>query len=248
MDAGVDQFGGETCIDALVSVVKSGKVPESRIDRSALKLLEEKFALGLFDQALVDDEAAALVVGKKEFVKAGQRAQADSIVMLTNKNSILPLKKGVKVYAEGFESFPTAYGTPVSTPPSADVIIVRMQAPWTPMGKGDLARAFHHGSLEFQAKELEHIAELSNIAPVIIDLYCDRPVILSTLVDSASAITCNFGVREDILAAVLFGDIEVRGRLPFDLPRDMKAVEEKRIDVAFDSKDPVFRCGFGLRY
>jgi beta-glucosidase len=36
--------------------------------------------------------------------------------------------------------------------------------------------------------------------------------------------------------------------MPFDQPRSMDAVEHSREDVAFDTKDPVFRFGHGLRY
>jgi beta-glucosidase len=36
--------------------------------------------------------------------------------------------------------------------------------------------------------------------------------------------------------------------LPFDLPSSMAAVVASRPDVPFDTADPLFRFGHGLRY
>ncbi|HEX7745187.1 MAG TPA: glycoside hydrolase family 3 N-terminal domain-containing protein, partial [Micromonosporaceae bacterium] len=48
LDAGVDQFGGEACPDVVVDLVRRGRLTEERLDRSASRLLREKFVLGLF--------------------------------------------------------------------------------------------------------------------------------------------------------------------------------------------------------
>lgn len=47
---------------------------------------------------------------------------------------------------------------------------------------------------------------------------------------------------------VLAGKAEPKGALPFDLPRSMAAVVANRPDVPFDTADPLFRFGDGLRY
>lgn len=250
LDAGVDQFGGDICVDALVDLVKQGEVPESRIDKSALLLLREKFALGLFDQPMVDPEVANRVVGKADFIAAGKRAQADSMTLIQNEMRTLPLNKGIKVYTEGFndDQALSRFASKVDSPADADVIVIRLETPWTPMGNGAITRSFHHGSLEFTAEQQEHIAKLAKQAPVVVDLYCDRPAILGAIKDNAMAILCNFGVQEDVLAEILFGERGPRGKMPFDLPRSKEAIAEGRIDVPFDTKDPVFRFGQGLRY
>jgi beta-glucosidase len=41
---------------------------------------------------------------------------------------------------------------------------------------------------------------------------------------------------------------EPQGKLPFDLPSSMAAVVASRPDVPFDTADPLFRFGHGLRY
>ncbi len=45
---------------------------------------------------------------------------------------------------------------------------------------------------------------------------------------------------------VLFGEASPKGRLPFDLPRSMAAVEANRPDAPFDTVDPLFPFGHGL--
>ena len=50
------------------------------------------------------------------------------------------------------------------------------------------------------------------------------------------------------LLDVLTGAASPQGSLPFDLPSSMSAVEANRPDVPFDTSDPLFRFGHGLRY
>ena len=70
LDAGVDQLGGEDISDVIVSLVRSGRIPEERIDRSVTRLLRVKFQLGLFDDPFVS-EADADVVGADDLVAEG---------------------------------------------------------------------------------------------------------------------------------------------------------------------------------
>ena len=84
--------------------------------------------------------------------------------------------------------------------------------------------------------------------PTVVDVYLDRPAVLTPLVESAGAITANFGLTESALLDVLFGESTPRGRLPFDLPRSDRAVAASRSDVPFDTVNPLFRFGHGLRY
>src|SRR6478752_3618252 len=58
LEAGVDQFGGESCPEVIVDLIRDGRLSEARIDISASRLLREKFILGLFDNPFVDPAAA----------------------------------------------------------------------------------------------------------------------------------------------------------------------------------------------
>lgn len=252
IEAGVDQFGGEHCTEVLLGLVESGRISEARIDESARRVLRMKFALGLFDHPYVDEDRAAEIVGRPDFVDAGLRAQRDSLTLLTNgadDGPVLPLRRGIRLFApELSDEAVAAYATPVSSAADADVALVRLATPFEPRGDGMLAQLFHHGSLEFAEDDITRVQEISAAVPTIVDVYLDRPAILTPFTDTAAALVVNYGVSETALLDVLFGAAEPQGNLPFDLPRSDAAIAASRTDVAFDTKDPVFRFGHGLRY
>jgi beta-glucosidase len=107
---------------------------------------------------------------------------------------------------------------------------------------------FHAGSLEFPPEERDHHAAICSAAPTIVDLYLDRPAVLTDLAGQAAALLGGYGSSDQAFLDVVFGAAQPEGSLPFDLPRSMAAVEASRSDVAFDTADPVFGFGHGLRY
>ncbi len=250
--AGADQFGGELCTDLVIGLVQAERLSEKRVDESARRLLREKFLLGLFDNPYIDAERADRIVGNADFAAAGLAAQRDSMTLLTNQvtedGPTLPLRRGAKLYVEGIrEELAAEFGTVVESPHEADYAVLRIAAPWTP-GNGGFEVFFHNGSLEFSDEEQTRLRALTAAVPTVIDIHLDRPAVLGGLVDTAAAIIANFGASDEAVLAVLFGDAEPKGSLPFDLPASMAAVEASREDVPFDTKDPLFRFGHGLRY
>jgi beta-glucosidase len=254
LDAGVDQIGGEYCSDNLVRLVKAGRIAESRIDVSVRRLLREKFVLGLFDHPFVDERLADTILGRADFRAAGLRAQQRALTLLTNGTSnedspTLPLPRGIKVYGEGTtDDLLAGYASLVSDPSEADAAILRLKAPWEPSGHGGFVDLFHGGSLEFSSEELERLLNICRAVPTVIDIYLERPAVLTPLAREAAAIIGNYGIDEEALLDVLFGAASPEGNLPFDLPRSMAAVVASRSDVPFDTDDPLFSFGHGLRY
>ncbi|MCD2497605.1 glycoside hydrolase family 3 protein [Microbacterium nymphoidis] len=249
LDAGVDQFGGELCTDVLLDLMAQGTVSEERLDVSIRRLLSEKFRLGLFDNPFVDEDRAAIVVGQSDWVEEGLAAQSDSLTLLTNADSLLPLARGVKVYAEGVNAEVLAdFATLVDSPDDADVAILRIKAPFEIRDRGGFSAMFHEGSLEFPAEEHARLTAIAEKVPTVIDIYLDRPAVLGGLEKTAGAVIANYGASDLAVLRVLFGDRSPLGSLPFDLPRSDAAVAASRSDVAFDTEDPTFRFGHGLRY
>lgn len=244
--AGADQFGGEDDPALLIELVESGAVSEERLDVSARRILREKFALGLFENPFVDADAADAIVGSAEFRAAGLDAQRASIAVLSNRDAVLPFARGAKLYVEGIAHETAArYGEVVATPAEADIAIIRTQAPYE-QRETMFENFFHAGSLDFSAEELTHIAEVAAAAPTVVDVVLDRPAILAPVVESARGVVGNWGASAEALLDVLSGAAPAKGRLPFDIPRSMAAVEASRPDVPFDTEDPLFRFGHGL--
>ncbi|GAA1781229.1 glycoside hydrolase family 3 protein [Leucobacter iarius] len=249
IDAGVDQFGGELCTEVLIDLVREGRVAEERIDASVRRLLREKFRMGLFDSPFVDEDHAEAIVGRADFVEEGLATQSDSLTLLTNTDGILPLQRGIRVYAEGVapEAL-AAWATAVETPEEAGVAVLRVKAPYEERDRGGFSALFHSGSLEFPAEEHARLTAIAETVPTVLDVYLDRPAVLGGLEESARAVLVDYGARDEAVLAVLFGDRGPQGALPFDLPRSDAAVIASRSDVAFDTENPTFRFGHGLRY
>jgi Glycosyl hydrolase family 3 C-terminal domain len=53
---------------------------------------------------------------------------------------------------------------------------------------------------------------------------------------------------QHILPDVVFGKYKPGGRLPFELPSSMEAVRNQKEDLPHDSKDPLYKFGYGLSY
>ena len=101
---GVDQFGGNNSKEPIIEADKIGSEKygedfmRKRMEQSARRLLTNIFRLGLFENPFLNPEESKNIVGSREFVEEGLEAQRKSIVMLKNKDNVLPLKKGIKVY------------------------------------------------------------------------------------------------------------------------------------------------------
>ncbi|WP_407361344.1 glycoside hydrolase family 3 protein [Microbacterium sp. LBN7] len=245
LDAGADQFGGEANPELLLELVADGEITEERIDVSARRILREKFELGLFENPFVDEDAADEVVGRADFRAAGEEAQRASITVLTNDGA-LPFARGLKLYVEGIDAEVAAsFGEVVATPAEADLAVIRLQAPFEER-ETMFENFFHAGSLDFADDAVAHVREVASVVPTVVDVLADRPPVLTPITDAVAAVTVNWGASAAALLDVLSGAVAARGKLPFDLPRSMAAVEASRPDVPFDTADPLFRFGHGL--
>ena len=252
LEAGVDQFGGEARPDIIVDLVDGGALSPERLDTSVVRLLREKFVLGLFDHRYVDPDRAEAIVGQADFRGAGESAQHVSTTLLKNaapeSAAHLPLRPGLRVYTEGVDVGVAGRNlTTVDRVEDADVAILRLEAPFEHR-TGEYAAFFHSGSLEFRPDEIARILAIADRIPSIVDVYLDRPAVMPALAEHAATLLVTFAVRDEALLDVLSGRAGPGGRLPFDLPRSMASVKAGSPDVAFDAGDPVFRYGDGLTY
>ncbi len=96
LDAGIDMdMISEAFVTHLGELVKEGKVSEAQIDVAVSRILEMKFLLGLFDDPYrySDVQREKDVVMNDEFQALALRAAQESIVLLKNEESLLPLAK-----------------------------------------------------------------------------------------------------------------------------------------------------------
>jgi beta-glucosidase len=72
--------------------------------------------------------------------------------------------------------------------------------------------------------------------PVIVVVKVSNPMIFSEIEKSASAILIHMGVQDQAIMDILTGAVEPSALLPFQMPVDMKTVEEQSEDVPLDMK------------
>lgn len=243
--AGVDQIGGEPDPTPIVEAVKSGLVKIDRIDQAVTRILVQRFELGLFDHPFVDVEAAQRTVGADADVATGRSAQARSIVMLQDPNGVRLVPGRTRLFVHGLAAHAaqTAGFVVVERIEDADVAVFRLQAPYQMLHPGYFFGSMQHeGSLAFPKDSPELAAVRNAVAkkPTIVDVYLDRPAILTPLRDAGVTLMASFGTSDAALLDVMSGRVQPEGRLPFELPSSMTAVEAQDSGVPADSKAPLY--------
>ena len=90
--------------------------------------------------------------------------------------------------------------------------------------------------------------------PVVVLVDVSNPMVFSEIEKNASAILVHFGVQDQALIDIITGVSEPSGLLPFQMPADMKTVEEQLEDVPRDMKcytdtdGNMYDFGFGLNW
>lgn len=90
--------------------------------------------------------------------------------------------------------------------------------------------------------------------PVIVSMALSNPAVVSEFEKEVSGIMISFGVQDQVLFDIISGAKEPSGLLPFQMPANMKTVEEQKEDVPHDMechKDAagnVYDFAFGLNW
>ena len=259
--AGVDQYGGESSPEYIIDLVREEEIPEERIDYSVRKILINKFELGLFDNPFVDESNVNTVVGIESHVVKGLEAQRKSIVLLNNRTiegkAILPIKKMNKIFSDGFNlEVLERYCEIVQKPEDADYILLQLGTVFNgnqPSGidrpiDNFLSSMFPNSDLNFNEEILSKVRKYASIGNLITVVDLNRPAILEEIDSLSQGLIGVFGVLDETVLDVVFGDFNPSGKLPFDIPSSMKEVEEQKSDVPDDTVNPTFKYGYGLSY
>jgi beta-glucosidase len=207
LEAGVDQFGGESCSEQVFELVKQGAISEVRLDQSVRRLLRMKFQLGLFENPFVDLQGVEKVFNQPESIAAGRASQSQAMVLLKNEGRTLPLKGSPKIYVKNMNpDVAKHYANVVETVEQADFAILRLNTPWYPVQTDNpIARDFHHGDLDFKGQEKAAILELLNTKPTFVIIGMDRPAVIPEISDAAQGLLVEFGASDEAVLNVIFG-------------------------------------------
>ncbi len=323
--AGVDQFGGNNDKGPVIEAYNIGvkehgeEFMRKRFEESAVRLLKNIFRTGLFENPYLDPDETKKIVGNPDFMKAGYEAQLKSIVMLKNKNNILPLKEKIKVYipkrrvaaVRGFFGTDSPeriidplnpvisgkYFTLTNNPSEADAAIVVIDSPRGGTGfnsdelksggtgyvpitlqydkytavdarpvsiaggspfenftnrsyRGKTATASNTGDLALVRETRKAVKD----KPLILVVNTYNPFVLSEIEEICDAILLHFAVQDQAILDIISGKAEPSALLPFNMPSDMKTVEEQFEDTPHDmicytdSEGNTYKFGFGLNW
>ena len=143
IDMSMDPYSVEFCV-LLKELVNEGKVPMSRIDDAVRRILRAKYRLGLFEQPTTGGKGYEKF-GSQEHADKALQAAEESMVLLKNKDNILPLKTN-------------------SQQPTAKILLTGPNA--------NQMRCLHGGwSYTWQGSRAEHLSEKYN---TIYEALCNK--------------------------------------------------------------------------
>ena len=99
IDMAMEPYNTDFCT-LLKEAVAEGLVSMERIDDAVARVLRMKYRLNLFKQPNTDYKAYP-DFGSDKFAEASRRAATESMVLLKNEGSTLPLKEGTKIFVTG---------------------------------------------------------------------------------------------------------------------------------------------------
>ena len=257
INAGVDQYGGENKPEYVIDLVNEGKISEERIDQSVRRILTNKFELGLFENPFVDENLVSELVNKADYIEEGLDAQRKSVVLLSNKDNTLPLPKDINIFVDGMNKDEASnFGNVVESPENADYVLLFLNTVFNgnqPSGidrvlDNMLSTMFPNMDLNYSDEINEKIERYSRVSKLIIISDLNRPAILTTAYEKSFGLVGTFGVQDLVILETIFGDNNPTGKLPFEIPSSMEAVENQNPDVADDTENPIFKYGHGLSY
>ena len=265
--AGTDLFSGGADIKNLKATYDAGMITDEQIDRAVTRLLIEKFQMGLFENPYVDPDKAEATANCDEFRALAESAFRKSIVLMRNEGSVLPFKKGVKLYVERVDAggAHNAVQVPdnkwdvefVDSPAKADAVVFWVFPGMAGRGGGFLGGASGNNSpisnlLSANSIDVRYINTVAGRKPTVVAVNCSRPWVLSELQGGASkAWIATFGTTLPALLDVVTGKFNPVGKMPFGLPSSQEAVENNKEDVpsAMEAEGyALIPCGAGLSY
>lgn len=99
-DAGVDMDMADFCyMNYIKELLDEGRISQDRLDEAVKRILRIKFELGLFENPYTNTEEHKNVYLLPENVEFSRKLAGESMVLLKNRNNILPLSKDIEKIA-----------------------------------------------------------------------------------------------------------------------------------------------------
>lgn len=246
LNAGLDMEMNRLCFPNLRELIDEGKVTVETVDTAALRIIETKLKLGLFENPYSQHSTFDL----NKHLETSRKLAGESVVLLKNKDNILPLDKEAKIALTGpflhtkrdllgcwTLDFDLDYVTTIG---DAIKAVAPNATEFTALRQYDLknydtvvavlgeafditGEAHSVTDISISKAQAEEIHTLKRLGKKIIAVIsAGRPLALSEIEEEVDAIVYVWhgGTQTGLAAAdVLFGDVCPSGRLPITFPR-----------------------------
>jgi beta-glucosidase len=256
--------------DAVTTIASSSSIPESRIDDAVTRILNVKCQAGLF--GFHRDPSLLASVGSAQHRALARKVVAESLVVLQNTGSVLPLPRTAKIWVGGSganslanqcggwtinwqgngnattgTTISQAIGKVATLAPSmsqADVqVVVLSESPYAET-PGD---SWSLDTLPAADFTLLSQARATH-KPVVAIVMSGRTPLITAALPNADAWVAAWlpGTEGDGVADVLFGDVKPTGKLSHSWRRD--DTQANFMTCCNGNYSPLFPLGFGLTY
>ena len=110
-----------------------------------------------------------------------------------------------------------------------------------------LEQFFHQGRLHFTEEEKSEHLQLLQSKPTITVMNLERPAVIPEINAATKALIADFDCSDEIILELIFGGFQPNGKLPFELPSSVEAVEKQKEDMPYDSESPLYPFGAGIQ-
>ncbi len=245
LDAGVNLFSGTADPGKLIETIK--KYPELMplVDESVHKLLVEKFELGLFENPYVNVEAASQIIGNPKFKETADLTMRKSIVLLRNKENILPVKPKTKVYFEVYSpnkgnTSSTIFKTDkntwdvefLNTPDEADVVLLWLIPKGKSLFQSDGSPL--HVNLSSNGIDVKYVNQITSKPTILVVNYTNPWAIDEIYKENSKnikSVIATFGTTPEAILDVVMGKFKPTGKMPFSTPVTDEAAQNQKPDV-----------------
>jgi beta-glucosidase len=259
-------------IRTLKKLVNANRIPMARIDDAVRRILRTKAAAGLWEHPMANRQLAA-EFGSPAHRQVGRDAVRQSMVLLKNDKSVLPLKKSAKVAVTGSKANDMGsqcggwtvgwQGTTGAVTPGTTIqraieravesrtLASARDADAVVVVVGETPYAESAGDNSKPGLSGSDRSAVENARksgkPVVTVLVTGRPMPVDDWLPFTDALVVAWlpGTEGDGVADVLFGDYKPTGKLPHSFPRSVAQIPINQGDAKYD---PLFPYGFGLSY
>ena len=274
IDAGTSLFSDNNDPSDLIEAVNTGLVTEAELHPSVQLLLEEIFALGLFEDPYVDADLAQEIADDPASQARADEAHRKSIVLMRNDQQALPIADADVSSTKLFVEVVTGRDAHVQTAalkeliteqdPSVKLVDTIEEATaalvWV---RPNVFEYPDNSTVEIELGDLtgvdvERVQQIEAAVPTILAVNLGNPWVLNAIEPGAAAVIGTFNVKAEALVDVIRGRFNPTGQLPISIPASQEAVELNASDVpgyaeTFDytytnAAGDDYGFGFGLSY